>query len=64
MVCHGSEGNISDMGKLVSLLLQSGDAVFIFDYQGYGVSAGAPSVKGICEDALIAYEWLVKKNAC
>ena len=62
VVCHGNEGNISDMSKLIKLLLRSGASVFIFDYQGYGVSGGAPSIKGICQDALAVYDWLVKKQ--
>jgi len=62
MVCHGNEGNISDMSKLIQLLLHTGSSVFIFDYQGYGVSDGSPSIKGVCQDALIAYDWLVKKQ--
>ena len=62
MICHGNEGNISDMSKLIKLLLQAGASVFIFDYQGYGVSDGSPSIKGICQDALTVYDWLVKKQ--
>jgi uncharacterized protein len=62
MICHGNEGNISDMSKLIKLLLQTGASVLIFDYQGYGVSDGTPSINGICEDALAVYDWLLKKQ--
>jgi len=62
IICHGNEGNISDMTSLVKLLLASGASVFIFDYQGYGVSDGSPSVNGVCQDSLAVYDWLVKQQ--
>lgn len=62
IICHGNEGNISDMSTLIKLLLTSGASVFVFDYQGYGVSDGSPSVNGICRDSLAVYDWLVKQQ--
>lgn len=59
LVCHGNTGNISDLDKLIALLLAANASVFVFDYQGYGKSTGSPSVKGIGEDALAVYDWLI-----
>jgi len=32
--------------------------VFIFDYRGYGKSAGVPSRKGLFEDSVAAIEYI------
>ena len=62
LINHGNTGNIADLHELVSLLLQSGASVFVYDYQGYGKSEGSPSVRGICDDGLAAYDWLVSSE--
>jgi alpha-beta hydrolase superfamily lysophospholipase len=62
IVNHGKTGNITDLERLMFMLLDTGASVFIYDYRGFGRSEGAPSLKVICEDGIKAYEWLVKEK--
>jgi fermentation-respiration switch protein FrsA (DUF1100 family) len=56
---HGNAGNISHRLENVRLLLNQGLQVFIYDYSGYGRSRGHPSEKGIYQDGLAAYDYLI-----
>ena len=58
LFCHGNAGNISDRLESIRVLNQLGLNVFIFDYRGYGKSAGSPSEKGTYLDAEAAYDYL------
>ena len=60
--CHGNAGNISHRLEVCKTLLRSGVAVFLFDYRGYGKSAGRPSEEGTYLDAQAAHQWLVRKG--
>lgn len=60
--CHGNAGNISHRLGTCKALLQSGVAVFLFDYRGYGRSAGRPTETGTYRDAHAAYDWLRTKG--
>jgi fermentation-respiration switch protein FrsA (DUF1100 family) len=61
LFCHGNAGNISHRLDNVARLLERELQVFIFDYRGYGKSAGRPSEKGIYLDGLAAYDYLVRE---
>lgn len=58
LVCHGNAGNISHRLEICDILLSAGVNVFVFDYRGYGRSAGRPSEEGTYRDAQAAYAWL------
>ena len=60
LFCHGNAGNISH--RLDSLLIfnKLGLSTFIFDYRGYGKSAGQPSERGTYLDAEAAWHYLVR----
>jgi fermentation-respiration switch protein FrsA (DUF1100 family) len=60
LFCHGNAGNISHRLDNVARLLERELQVFIFDYRGYGKSAGKPSEKGIYLDGLAAYDYLLQ----
>jgi hypothetical protein len=60
LLSHGNGGNIGARKDTVSVLLSSGVSVMIYDYRGYGISQGVPSVEGVCEDSLAAYDYLNK----
>ena len=60
--CHGNGGNISHRLGPCRALLQTGIAVFLFDYRGYGRSAGTPSEEGTYLDAQAACAWLRQKG--
>lgn len=62
LICHGNGGNISHRLDLYQALLQTGVAVFAFDYRGYGRSEGRPSEEGTCLDAQAAHRWLGQKG--
>lgn len=59
---HGNTGNLTGRLNLVKLLIESGAAVFIYDYRGYGKSKGVPTVRGICEDGVIAFDYLTQQR--
>jgi fermentation-respiration switch protein FrsA (DUF1100 family) len=59
IVSHGNAGNISHRLILANALLACGVSVMLYDYRGYGQNSGAPSLAGICEDGLLAYDLLV-----
>jgi len=60
--CHGNAGNIIHRLDNVALLHRLGISVFLFDYRGYGRSAGSPSQQGLYLDALGAYDYLVQRR--
>lgn len=62
LVCHGNAGNISHRLRLAQLLLELDLSVFVYDYRGYGRSAGSPSEEGTYLDAEAAYQWLLNKG--
>jgi len=59
LVSHGNAGNLSHRTILAEALLRAGFSVFFYDYQGYGCSQGSPSIRGVVDDALSAYDYLV-----
>lgn len=62
LLCHGNGGNISHRLELARALLSTGVCVFLFDYRGYGRSAGRPSEAGTYRDGEAAYRWLENKG--
>ncbi len=62
LVCHGNAGNISQRLDLSGALLRAGVNVLLFDYRGYGRSAGRPSEEGTYLDAQAAHNWLQRKG--
>jgi fermentation-respiration switch protein FrsA (DUF1100 family) len=62
LVCHGNGGNIGDRLDLYGALLETGVAVFAFDYRGYGQSRGKPGEEGTYLDAQAAFQILRGKN--
>ena len=59
---HGNGGNISHRVDIIQILHRLGVNVFIIDWRGYGKSEGAPCEKGLYEDALAAYRYLVDER--
>jgi hypothetical protein len=63
LVCHGNAGNISDRIEIAERLRSLRVSTLLFDYRGYGKSAGAPSEEGTYLDAEAAFDWLAKRPA-
>jgi uncharacterized protein len=54
LFCHGNAGNIADRIVNAKLLCAIGFEVVLFDYRGYGHSAGRPNEQGTYSDAQAA----------
>ncbi len=57
---HSNAGNVEEWLHIVKRLLRTGASVFIYDYQGFGLSQGKPTISGICRDGLAAYDYLTR----
>jgi fermentation-respiration switch protein FrsA (DUF1100 family) len=55
---HGNAQNMTAHWQFVSWLPKSGYNVFVFDYRGYGESAGSPEPKGLFEDSISALDYV------
>ncbi len=62
LICHGNGGNVGDRLQLCQLLHEAGANVFIFDYRGFGKSAGKPDEQGTYLDAVAAWACLQQKG--
>lgn len=54
----GKDGDIARRAETISLLMESGASLFIYEYAGYGDSEGRPTYKGLLSDAQDAYDFL------
>ena len=62
LYCHGNGEDITRNADLVSRYRNELSAsVFIFDYRGYGQSAGSPHEAGVISDGLAAQRWLAER---
>lgn len=55
---HGNSKNISGNLRYVQWLPARGYDVFLFDYRGYGESAGSPDPQGVHDDSVAALAYL------
>jgi len=55
---HGNALNMSAHFEFVSWLPQQGFNLFVFDYRGYGKSAGKPGRRGLYEDSQAALDYI------
>ena len=63
LFCHGNGENVAmASGYVARLMGQALDAnVFVFDYRGYGKSAGSPTEKGVLDDTHAAMDLLCER---
>src|SRR5258708_1494553 len=54
---HGNGGNITERAPIASELARRGVSVLLFDWRGYGKSAGEPSEDALYHDALAAVDF-------
>lgn len=62
LIFHGNGGNIGNRLEFYRAWLGLGVNVFVFDYRGYGRSAGTPSEEGTYQDGEAALAWLRQKG--
>jgi len=60
LVNHGNGGNVSSVQWIANNLLSAGVSVLVYDYRGYGLSKGNPTVDSICSDGDAAYDFLIR----
>lgn len=59
---HGRGENIYAKLKSAQLLLQCDASVLMYDYEGFGKSEGRIGILKACDDAVAAYDFLVKSE--
>ena len=62
LFCHGNGGNMAHRLDSINVFYNLGLGCFIFDYRGYGASAGKPTEEGTYLDAMAAYKWLTEER--
>lgn len=62
VLSHGNAGNISNRIDIARTLLESGVAVLMYDYRGYGLSEGRPSEEGLYKDIRAVTEALMSEK--
>lgn len=63
LYAHGNAGNLSHRASVLKVLRdQLWLSVMIFDYRGYGRSAGRPNEAGVLKDARAARRWLAERE--
>lgn len=60
---HGNSRNMGTESLGMLWLLDKGYNLFTFDYRGYGISQGKPSIKGIMEDGAEAVDGFMQINS-
>jgi fermentation-respiration switch protein FrsA (DUF1100 family) len=58
---HGNAQNMTAHFGFVSWLPAQGFNLFVFDYRGYGSSAGRPDRRGVFEDSLAALDYIAAR---
>ena len=59
---HGNTRNMTSHYRYVGWIADEGFNVFVFDYRGYGQSAGTPDRKGIYEDCVAAVRYVQQRD--
>ncbi|MEM7058051.1 MAG: alpha/beta fold hydrolase [Pseudomonadota bacterium] len=59
LISHGNGGTIENIVPLVKAFRDMGASVLVYDYRGYGDSAGSTSEEGTYRDAEAAFDWLL-----
>lgn len=59
---HGNGGNVGHRLDPIAVFHRLGLNVLIIDYRGYGASSGTPSEEGTYQDALAAWDHLIRQQ--
>ncbi len=62
LYCHGNRDHLQYYWDRVELLYKTGCNVFIFDYEGYGMSEGTPTEEHIYADGRAALDYVLTKD--
>lgn len=58
LFCHGNSSTVHHCLDIAAMYRRLGHAVLLFDYRGYGRSAGRPTEEGTYLDVVAAWEYL------
>jgi fermentation-respiration switch protein FrsA (DUF1100 family) len=59
---HGNKDHLQYYWDRVEMLYQTGANVFVYDYQGFGMSEGVPSEAGLYSDAAAALQYVLSRG--
>ncbi len=59
---HGNKDHLQFYWDRAGYLYKTGCNVFIYDYEGYGMSEGSPSEEGFYSDARAAYQYIRSRS--
>lgn len=63
LYCHGNGDHVAYLGAYLGNLRDTLQvSIFVFDYRGYGRSAGSPFEAGILQDGAAAQYWLAERT--
>lgn len=62
LFAHGNAGNVASRADRLAWLYAHGVSALLFDYRGYGRSAGTPTEAGVLLDARAAQAWLAQRT--
>jgi fermentation-respiration switch protein FrsA (DUF1100 family) len=62
LISHGNAGNISGRIEMAGAMLQTGAAVLLYDYRGYGKSEGQPDETGLYEDLRAVSAFMIEEK--
>lgn len=62
VLSHGQGGDMTYMLPYVHPMLDLNCSVLLYNFRGFGDSQGSPSVLGICDDGLAAFDYLTKEK--
>lgn len=62
LISHGNGGTIENVIPLAKGFRDMGASVLVYDYRGYGKSAGNPTEEGTYLDAEAAFDWLIARG--
>jgi hypothetical protein len=54
LYCHGNTGNITKFADVMPHFVAAGINVLLFDYRGFGLSSGMPTLHGVIDDGVTA----------
>jgi pimeloyl-ACP methyl ester carboxylesterase len=57
----GKDGDIARRATMLNQFLNRGFSIFIYEYRGYGQSQGRPSLDGMVNDAVSAYDFVTQR---
>jgi hypothetical protein len=65
LVSHGNGGSLSHQHRIpqIAYMLYFDHSVFIYDYEGYGVSEGDASYRALARDGVAAFDYVEQKLA-